>query len=594
MNRSTLARRYAPLVAVVALQLLIIAVVPSTAPTTVAAGAGSGLTPDGVIAQPDGTFIDPTTGEIVDAQGNVISSGSGGTTPGGGTGTTTPGGGGPSTTLAASGDIKHCVNGRQYDPALYAYAPACVPKFKGENGGKTYLHGVTKDTIKVVVMRGNYGVVVNNALKAAGSLPADEEFNGFLTAAASFINSRYELYGRRVVMVPYQIKAGTGGQGSPEDDKLRIEMREMVKNEDPYAVIWSTSVSSATYEELSKLGVVNLGGYGFTDTFNQQWAPHHWDVQLGGNQLAQHVAEWWCSRMWGGGTAKAQYAGGDNPNSDQDLRLNNRTLGVISTDDVENKAVVLQLDSLIKTKCGSRIEHRYFYAQDVTTADTQRRLVVAEMKKAPIATTVMCFCDQVAPFFLYDQEEQERYYPENIFVGTGFTDLDSSVQTYDHQLSPQRPKDQYPEMENAFGLAQMGRQRAPDKNDAAAVWRATGKTGDPYATADAQGDWEYYAMLATLLQAAGPNLNPTSMMQAVQRQAPINPGGLGDQYRPGRSFGAGDFTWNDTMREVYWSPKGASEFNGVTGTWRSLNDGRWFRRGSYAQQLLALPPKPRG
>jgi hypothetical protein len=148
-------------------------------------------------------------------------------------------------------------------------------------------------------------------------------------------------------------------------------------------------------------------------------------------------------------------------------------------------------------------------------------------------------------------------------------------------------------MENAFGLAQMGKQRGPDKNDAAAVWQATGKTGKPYANADAEGDWEYYGMLATMLQAAGPNLTPTSIVQGVQRMPAINPGNLVDQYRPGRSLGAGDFTWNDTMREVYWSPKGLSEYNGVSGVWRSVNEGRWYRRGSYPSQILTLPPKPR-
>jgi hypothetical protein len=315
---------------------------------------------------------------------------------------------------------------------------------------------------------------------------------------------------------------------------------------------------------------------------------------MGGNQMAQHVAEWWCRRMWGGGTAKAQYAGGDNPNSDTDLRLNNRVLGVISTNDEQNKAAVDNFSKLLGTKCGARVEHSYFYAQDATTADTQRRLAVGEMKKAPISTTVMCFCDQVAPFFLYDQEESDHYYPENIFVGTGFTDVDSSVQTYDHQLSPQRPQDQYPEMENAFGLAQEGHQRPKDSNDAAKIWQVTGHQGGPYATADGEGDWEYYAMIATMIQAAGANLTPTSVMQGVQRSPAIVPHGGADHAFPIRSFAPGDFTWNDAMREVYWSPKGVSDFNGKTGTWRALNGGKWFRRGEYLGQILSLPAKPRG
>jgi hypothetical protein len=595
MNRTTLARRYAPLVAVVAIQLLIIALAPSTAPNRVAAGTGSGLGSGGelgtggeggVVGDGGVTGGGTTTGGGTSG-GEVI--GGGGGTTGGGTSGGGTGGGGP------TGDTSHCVSGRQYDPKIYAFAAPCTAKFKGANGGKTAPLGVDGKTIKVIVMRGNYGVAVNAALTAAGSLPGDDEFDGFLNAASAFINSHYELYGRKVVFKRYNIQHGTGGQGKPDDQGLRQEMDTMVQNESPFAVIWSTSVSSATFDELSDLGVVNLGGYGFTDSFNQQHAPYHWDVQLGGNQLAQHAADWWCKRMYGNGAAKAQYAGTLRTNDN--LATHNRQLGVISTNDQENVASVKQFDSLVKAKCGAAASygnHFYFYDQDVSTADQQRQAAVSKMIQDPPATSVMCFCDQVAPFFLYDQEEKQQYYPENIFVGTGFTDLDSSVQTYDHQLSPQRAKDQYPEMENAFGLAQMGKQRAPEKNDAAAVWHAVGKSGDPYDTADAQGDWDYYAMLATMIQAAGPNLNATTVMQGSQRLPALVAGGGTDQYNPGRrSFGPGDFTWNDSMREVYWSPTGKSDYNGVTGVWRSLNNGKWFGRGEYPAVLVSLPPKPR-
>ena len=599
MNRSTLARRYAPLVVVIAIQLLIIAVAPSKAPSRVAAGLGLGnsaggtvggdgtVTGDGGVVGADGTVTGGSVTGGTSSGGEVVG---GGTTSGGGTrgGTGGGGGGGP------TGDTSHCVGGRQYDPKIFAFAPACMAKFKGDNGGKTSPLGVDGKTIKVVVMRGNYGVAVNNALKAAGSLPGDEEFNAFLQAAVQFINSHYELYGRKIVAEAYQIKSGTGGQGKPDDQSLREEMKTMVQDKKPFAVIWSTPVSSATFDELSDLGVLNLGGYFFTDSFNQEHAPYHWDVQTGGNQLAQHVADWWCKRMYGNGAAKAQYA---DHLGNTDLKTLNRRLGVIATNDPDNVALVRQLDGLIKAKCGDGASfgsHFYHYDQDVSTADQQRQAAVSKMIQDPPATSVMCFCDQVAPFFLYDQEEKQNYYPENIFVSTGFTDLDSTVQTYDHQLSPTRAKDQYPEMENAFGLAQAGKQRAADKNDAAAVWRATGHTGKPYATADAQGDWEYYAMLGSLLQLGGPNLNATSIMQNAQRAPAIVVEGMSDQYNQGsRGFGPGDFTWNDTVREVYWSPTGKAEYNGVTGAWRSLNNGKWYRRGEVPNVLITLPPKPR-
>jgi hypothetical protein len=606
MSRATLARRYGPLLAVAAVQLLIIAVVPSRAPgeTQLGQQAGVGGAQGGVVDPESGLVVDPATGQVVgDAgtSGSTATSGGGTRTSGGGPGSgpggSGPGGSGPGGTVppgeGSFGSTDHCKNGRQYDPTIYAFAPACLGKWSGNNGGKTAPIGVDAKTIKVVVMRGNYGTVVNEALTQAGSLPAFQEFNDFMNAAAEFLNTRYELYGRKVVMEQYQIQNGTGGQGKPDDQRLREEMRTMVQNKKPFAVIWNTPVSSATFDELTKLGVVNLGGFGFTDTFNQQHAPYHWDTHMGGNQLVQMVSDWWCTRMYGNGQAKAQYAG---TLKGADLRNENRRLGVLSTDDPENMTMIDQLDKQIKAKCGANAsfgEHVYFYAQDATTAQDQRQTAVTRMLRPPAATSVMCFCDQVAPFFLYDQQEKELYEPENIMVGMGYTDLDSTVQTYDHQLSPGRQADDFPQMQNAFGLAQWARQRARTKDDSAKVWTAiTGKSTPPYAKSTSQNDWEYYALLGHLLQTAGPTLNAANIMKNAQNAPPLAPGNMTDQYANGqRSFGPGDFTWNDAMREIYWSPQGTSEYEGKPGTWRSLNNSKWYLRGQLPSSLIALPPK---
>lgn len=606
MSRATLARRYGPLLAVAAVQLLIIAVVPSHAPSATdlsSTGGGGQQGAGGTLEDPTNPTGDPTVqqaitdatgGTTVTSGGNTRRSGGGpggtgdsGGTGGGDTGGSTPSGGG------TFGSTAHCVNGRQYDPAVYAFAPTCLGKWSGNNGGKTAPIGVDSKTIKVVVMRGNYGTVVNEALTQSGSLPAFGEFNDFMNAAAEFINTRYELYGRKVVMEQYQIQNGTGGQGKPDDQRLREEMRTMVQNKKPFAVIWNTPVSSATFDELTKLGVVNLGGFGFTDTFNQQHAPYHWDTHLGGNQLVQAVSDWWCTRMYGNGQAKAQYAG---TLKGADLKTQNRRLGVLSTDDPENMTMIDQLDKLIKAKCGANAsfgEHVYFYAQDATTAQDQRQVAVSRMLKEPAATSVMCFCDQVAPFFVYDQQEKELYEPENLMVAMGYTDLDSTVQTYDHQLSPNRQADDYPQMQNAFGLGQWGRQRARNKDDSAKVWTAiTGKTTAPYAKSTSQNDWEYYALLGFLLQTAGPTLNATNIMQNAHKAAPLTAGSMTDPYANGqRSFGPGDFTWNDSLREIYWSPQGASEYENKSGTWRPLNNSKWYVRGQLPSSLIALPGK---
>src|SRR2546421_11001865 len=83
-----LGRRYAPLIALAAVQVLLVAVAPSGPPkSTVAAGA-SGAAADN--SGPVDASGNPVAGATVDANGNVVAGGSGATAAGG----TAAGGGG--------------------------------------------------------------------------------------------------------------------------------------------------------------------------------------------------------------------------------------------------------------------------------------------------------------------------------------------------------------------------------------------------------------------------------------------------------------------------------------------------------------------
>ena len=568
------------MVAVVAVQLLIIALAPSRAPEQLAAGGGGS------------TFIDPLTGEPVtgdaalDGGGLTDGTGAAGGVSGGAGGRAgTAGGAGGGEGGAAGGpggDTSHCSGEYQFDPGIYPWAPPCQPKFRGDNGGDTYA-GIEKGVIKVVVMRGNYGAAVEAALTAAGSNPPPADFDAALRTAEKWINSKYELYGRKVVLKQRKFRCGTGGEGAPDDQCLRNEARQIIAEEKPFAVIWSNSVSSATYDEFSNLKVLNLGGYGFRDGFNISNAPYHWDVQMGGTQLANQVAAWWCGRMHG---QKAAFAGPRNPPTN-DIRQRTRVLGVISTDDPENKSTVDELNAALQRLCGASVAHKYFYSQNVQTAPTQRRAAIASMRESPESTSVMCFCDQVAPAFLYDEEELNNYYPENIIVATGFMDTDTVAHTYDHLFDPQRPQNEYPTFENAFGLAQVGQQESQETDYAARIWRWAGNQGRP--AWDAAGDYDYWNFFATLVMQAGPNLTPANIMEGARRSRPMVPFGGTDPRYPPRSVGPNDFTWDDGLREIFWAPLRKSQYNGVDGAWGSLNGGRWFTGGRFPTGALQLP-----
>ena len=591
MNRGTLARRYGPLVAVVAIQLLIIAAVPSRAPDTQAVATGTPAAGGFIPGPEEGTFIDPTTGQIISADGTTIGTvpgGAGGGSGGGAAAGGAPGAGGAAGgPAAAAGSTAHCVDGRQFDPNFYYYAPACVPKFTGDNGGATY-QGVTKDTIKVVVYIGNLGPAVDALLDAQGANPAPADRQRFNAAAAKVINERYELYGRKLEIKEWE---GQCASVPPDYPCLRNEMRQLVQQEKPFAVLWRTSLASPAFDELSALKVLNLGGWHFREIFNQQRRPYHWDFTMSGDEIMKLSGEWWCKRMHGG---KARYAGetgdgeGQNPPTN-DIRSRTRVLGVISTDDPENKLAVNILKAEL-AKCGAKVEHEFYYSQDITRAEEQRRLAVAKMREAPESTSIMCFCDLVAPIFLYQACEEAGYYPEHIIIGSGFMDGDAAAQAYDHTLPPEGHQ-----FENAFGLSSIPAQPPRNANAPTRVWKAGGQPGEvPNNYASSTVDWEYFGMLATLIQGAGPNLTPANVEAGAIRQPPR--GGAAqttDIFTNRRSFAKGNYTWNDDMREVYWSPTKPSSFNGEPGSYITMNNGVRFLPGQFPSSPFVIPEKPR-
>jgi len=584
MQRS-IARRFAPLAAVVAIQLVIIAVAPSKAPDAEEAAFAGG--PAGVATLEDvesGADVGVGTGAAPGSDGTTATSvggtdtgagpGGGGGGGGGGAG---PGGGGGGGT-AAQGDRSHCVGDRQFDPKIYPWAPPCVPKFEGDNGGETY-QGVTADTIKIVDYVGKGSEAVDTILRAQNAFVEVEQRQAYNEAVMKFINENYELYGRKVEI---KIVQGNCNTIPPDNACLRSEMRQIAADEQPLWFKWNASLSSETYDELSRLGIFNSGGWHFRDSFGESHAPFHWDVQMSGTDMARHAGQWWCRQM---AEHPTEYAG--TANATENLNGRPRLLGVISTNDPENQASVTEDLAAELSKCGQSYGGRfYFYAQDITTADQQRRAAVLKMRSDGVATSIMCFCDLVAPAFLYAEEQQQNYYPENLLVGSGFMDTDAASQAYMGTLGcpiSARPCT----FEDAFGLSSIAAQEPRFKDRGSRVWRAAGNDGDP-PYASVTGDWDYWNMIASILQMTGPVISPQTVAEGAAR---LGCRGGGDTGQILRCFEPGSYSWNQDMRPVYWSTTTPSPFNGEAGSYVEL--GPRIRLGDYAASKWTMPGKPR-
>jgi hypothetical protein len=569
MQRS-IARRFAPLAALVVVQLLIIALAPSKSVLPVGADF-QGVTATG--SAPTGVSGASGAG----GSATTVSTAPGAAAEGGGAGTEAQGG--AAGAGAGGGDTSHCVGDRQWDPAIDFYAPPCTPKWEGgDNGGATYA-GVTADTIKIIDYVGKGSDAVDTILKAQGAYVDINQRKAYDEALAKFINENYELYGRTLEI---EVVQGNCATIPPDNACLRSEMRQLVADKQPLWVKWNASLSSETYDELSRLGVFNSGGWHFRDSFGESHAPFHWDVQISGTDMARHAGQWYCQQLQPHPT---EYAGTANPA--EQLNGKPRLLGVISTNDPENQASVTQDLRAELAKCGADYGGRfYFYAQDITTADQQRRAAVLKMRSDGVATSIMCFCDLVAPAFLYAEEQQQNYYPENLVVGSGFMDSDAASQAYMGTLGcpvAARPCT----FEDAFGLSSIAAQEPQFQDRGSRVWQAAGGGGQP-PYASVTSDWDYFNMIASIIQMAGPSITPQTVAEGAVR---LGCRGGGDSGQVLRCFEPGSYTWNQDMRPVYWSTKTASPYNGEAGSYIEL--GPRIRLGEYPASKWSMPGKPR-
>ena len=564
------ARRYAPFAIIVAAMLLLVIVAPSKAPAAVAgtqpfdSSVGGGF--QGATAAPD---VSPgATAAAGGAQASSAPAGAAAGAPGSGGATARGGGpaggqaGGAPLSLAAAppGDTSHCVNGRQFGDLVTA--PPCTPKFGGNNGGATY-QGVTDKTIVVDYYRESDSPAVQAIEKPQGIYSDPTLQKDFLAAAQTFVNSRYELYGRKVQFNFYQ---GACNASPPNPSCYRTDVDTMNSRDHPFAVIYDDNSNAPDFfDELSRLGVVNLGGWHFNDAFDQQLRPYHYDVFTTGDYQAEITGEWWCKRLAG---KPAKFAG------DAALQGKTRMVGIIAQNASVNVSSAEHLKAIIN-QCAPNSAEVKTYSSDTATATSQSTSLVTQFKNDGV-TSVLFFCDPIAPVYLTKQESNQNWFPEQVLAGSGLLDYDPLAQLYDQS-----------EWKHAFGPSDSPNAEPISKQDPAIVWRAAGQSGDPYCCANLM--WGYLSVLASGLDVTGPNLNPTTFEHALLVTLPPTPGTYDQTHDPYHQYAKygpnpsalGAYGAVRDERDVYYDGTATSPINGKAGAYIPLNGGRRYTMGQW-------------
>ncbi|HWA64948.1 MAG TPA: hypothetical protein VG899_01085 [Mycobacteriales bacterium] len=551
-------RRYAPALIVAAALLLLIIVAPSKSPSSSTVsynGAAPGTVSTDVPVPPAGVV--PTSSASAPSAPN----GNHGKGSAAGPGTTaTPSPGQTASGTTPAGSTAHCVDGRQFAVAGFASAPPCQPTFSGNNGGAT-APGVTATTIEIVYYQPKQSLALNAILGPAGLAPSVAQVNDYIARATQFINSKYELWGRRIHVDDY---VSQSCQASPPSDScFRQDAQTIVARYHPFAVIFPRNITAPGFQsELSQLHVTNLGGMNMPQSFSTSQAPYHFDYDMDGDTQAELTGEWYCKEL---ANRDAVYAG------EASLRDKPRSAEILTEDTPEHLQVAEHLAAIINS-CdhggGATVKS---YSPDTGEAVVQSTTLASQAKQNGI-TTLLYFTDPVFPVYLTPQLTDQGYFPENVVVGSAYLDFDSLAQLYNAQ-----------QWKNAFGLGDLPNMAAISSYDSGAVYRSTHGSDAPFiSAANIQG---FFSVLAAGLQQAGPHLTAVNFESGVLSLPPLG----GSPNHALIKFGPDDFTGVSDARIIYWDPARHSPVNGKAGTYVSLNGGKRYALGQLPTGTFKIP-----
>jgi hypothetical protein len=353
------------------------------------------------------------------------------------TGRTAPGGGGdrPVTYAQAKAGGRertitwadNCDPGTGRIKLPTVYAPPCVPRFTGDNGGET-APGVRADRITAVV----YLPPVNGDVLAslAGAVDSVEDSRETMSRFVELLNATMTTYGRKVELVFYD-----GRAAASDAVAARAEAQDVIDRFQPFASINGPALTTAYAEELAAQGVLCIAcTRTASDRVKQDNAPHLWGISASPEQWITIVSEYVGKRLAG---RPARWAG------DPALRAGPRTFGIVNLEQDPPQFTAL---SATGDNCESVVGWHSTVHETYLSAEMQARAptIVAKLK-AEHVTTVLFMGDPIMPIVLTAEATRQGYHPEWVLTGTAFTDTAVFGRRYD--------PDQWA---HAFGLSQLG------------------------------------------------------------------------------------------------------------------------------------------
>jgi len=460
---------------------------------------------------------------------------------------------------AATGDVPLCTDRTDQIPGD-PYSPPCL-SFSGSNGGGT-TRGVDDKTIRVayrVTPDTDYASVIQQM--AASDIKPDtpESVQRTLRVLTQYINEHFQLYGRKIELVPYDGKGTVigeifgGGQDAATADAVKVDAELNV-----FADI--SAITEPYANALARRKIVSMSAPYVSDEWFQERRPYGWSLPPSCTLVSKAATEYANKKLFG---RDARWAGGD-------LQGQPRKVAVISPDNPEYQRCA---DSgIAEVQAAGNDVLRLTYTLDIGSLSNQAASLVAKLKDEGI-TSVGCACDPLLPIFLTGKAQEQGYSPEWLVMGTALTDSDFAGQLYEQN-----------QWKRAFGASGLGDQLPLTANAGYKAYKSIASDEPAIST-----ELLYYQLylLGIGLQMAGPNLTPESFESGMLAY-PERTGEAGTwKFLPGK------YTPQIDAREIYWDPEKVSTFDFKKGAYVPV--GKRVRLGEIPPgdpQVFELAPPP--
>ena len=457
-------------------------------------------------------------------------------------------------TLSIPADqLKRCVGPPPLRQIEDPQSPPCIAFWQGDNGGAT-AKGVTRDSIYVAV-------------------PTPDGFVQQYEALEKFFNTRFQLYGRKIVFQYCSPSAGKDSQGSGDQARQTADAASAAAGCEngikPFASTFYQFDNGRYYNQqmACRYKTVTVASYTpYDSTYMNGCAPYLFQYPMVSEEMFGQMGEWACARLAG---RPAQWADGSTGAGRPALDTTPRTFGIFLApfyaDDPVARREALRLMTDRLRACGAEVPPDRIIINPVSETQPGQAVdpvsasnAIQQMKQANVSS-IFCLCGVFSFGALARAAAANDYSPE--WIGSSMGIIDQYVGV----VLSAAPASQ---LQRLFGLTFLPRQQNPLLEP----FNAAFQEGDPtLAPATTSTDYSNFSqiyrpllLLASGIQMAGPKLTPESFRDGLRAAQFPNPttrlqaGAVGIP-QDGYSFtrDAAEWWWSNSARGPY-SDDGAS------------------------------------